>query len=223
MTLVERFDHAAFDLPGARAVIRAAVTGGEEWDVIVERGRVRLGEPGRGQPDALLSADAATWEAIASDVARGMDAFRRGRLSVRRNLHLGVGFLAATSGMDGPGRLRFRRVRTRAGAFSIIEAGEGPPVLMLHGLGGTKASFLPSIAALAPSFRTVAVDLLGFGDSDKPLGASYGPRVPGAGGRATAGRARVGAGALRGPQHGRPGGARAWLRAPRPARTASSS
>jgi pimeloyl-ACP methyl ester carboxylesterase len=175
LTLVERFDHAAFDLPGGRAVIRAAVTGGEEWDVLVERGRVRLGEPGRGRPDALLSADAATWEAIASDVARGMDAFRRGRLRVRRNLHLGVGFLAATSGMAGPGRLRFRRVRTRAGAFSIIDAGEGPPVLMLHGLGGTKASFLPSIAALAPSFRTVAVDLLGFGDSDKPLGASYGP------------------------------------------------
>jgi pimeloyl-ACP methyl ester carboxylesterase len=175
VTLVERFDHAAFDLPGARAVIRAAVTGGEEWDVIVEPGHVRLDEPGRGQPDALLNADAATWDAIAADVARGMDAFRRGRLRVRRNLHLGVGFLAATSGMAGPGRLRFRRVRTRAGAFSIIEAGEGPAVLMLHGLGGTKASFLPSIAALAPSFRTVAVDLLGFGDSDKPLGASYGP------------------------------------------------
>jgi pimeloyl-ACP methyl ester carboxylesterase len=173
--LVERFDHAAFDLPGTRAVIRAGVTGGEEWDVVVERGRVRLSEPGRGSPDAQLSADAATWDAIASDVARGMDAFRRGRLRVRRNLHLGVGFLAATSG-GGPGRLRFRRVQTAAGAFSVIEAGEGAPVLMLHGLGGTKSSFLPSIAALAPSFRTIAVDLLGFGDSAKPLGASYGPQ-----------------------------------------------
>ena len=89
-------------------------------------------------------------------------------------------------------------------------------MLMLHGLGGTKASFLPSIAALAPSFRTVAVDLLGFGDSDKPLGASYGPRVPGAGGRAAARRARARACAHRRPQHGRPGGARARLRAPRP-------
>jgi pimeloyl-ACP methyl ester carboxylesterase len=175
VTLVERFDHGAFDLPGGRAVIRTTVPGGEEWDVIVEREGVRVSEAGGGRPDALLSADAATWEEIASDVARGMDAFRRGRLRVRRNLHLGVGFLAATSGMEGPGRMRFRRVRTRAGAFSIIDAGEGPPVLMLHGLGGTKASFLPSIAALAPSFRTVAVDMLGFGDSDKPLGASYGP------------------------------------------------
>jgi pimeloyl-ACP methyl ester carboxylesterase len=44
---------------------------------------------------------------------------------------------------------------------------------MLHGLGGTKASFLPTVAALAPSFRTIAVDMLGFGDSDKPLGAAY--------------------------------------------------
>jgi pimeloyl-ACP methyl ester carboxylesterase len=175
VALVERFDHAAFDLPGARAVIRAEAAG-EAWDVVVERGRVRLVSPGRGRPDALLSADPATWDAIAADVARGMDAFRRGQLRVRRNLHLGVGFLAATAGTSGPGKFRFRRVRTASGAYSIIEAGTGAPVVMLHGLGGTKASFLPTIAALAPSFRTVAVDLLGFGDSDKPLGASYGPQ-----------------------------------------------
>jgi pimeloyl-ACP methyl ester carboxylesterase len=105
-----------------------------------------------------------------------MNAFRRGRLRIRRNLHLGVGFLAATAPDTGPGRLRFRRVQTAMGAFSILEAGTGKPVVMLHGLGGTKASFLPTVAALAPSYRAIAVDLLGFGDSDKPLGASYGPQ-----------------------------------------------
>jgi pimeloyl-ACP methyl ester carboxylesterase len=173
--LVGRFDHDAFDLPGSRAVIRLATTGEGEWDVTVERGEVRLG-PGRGgEPDALLEADAKTWDAIAADVASGMDAFRRGRLRVRRNLHVGVGFLAATSGATGPGRLRFTRIETEAGSYSALEAGTGPPILMLHGLGGNKASFLPTVAALAPSFRTIAVDLLGFGDSDKPLGASYGP------------------------------------------------
>ena len=48
---------------------------------------------------------------------------------------------------------------------------------MLHGLGGTKISFLPTIAALAPGMRTIAMDMPGFGDSDKPVGASYGPEM----------------------------------------------
>ena len=174
-TLVDRFDHGAFDLPGNRAVIRLAMDHDRAWDVTVERGGAKLGPRKGRDPDALLSADAETWEAIATDVASGMNAFRRGRLRVRRNLHLGVGFLAATSGARGPARLRFARIQTAAGSYSTLQAGTGPPILMLHGLGGNKSSFLPTVAALAPSFRTIAVDLLGFGDSDKPLGASYGP------------------------------------------------
>jgi hypothetical protein len=70
----------------------------------------------------VLTADADTWEEIAADVRAGMGAYRQGRLSVRRNLHAGVGFLAATSGATGPGRLRFRTVATRRARMSIIEA-----------------------------------------------------------------------------------------------------
>jgi pimeloyl-ACP methyl ester carboxylesterase len=56
-------------------------------------------------------------------------------------------------------------------------AGEGEPILMLHGLGGTKASFLPSIAALAPhGRRVIAADLPGFGHSAKPIAARYDPK-----------------------------------------------
>jgi pimeloyl-ACP methyl ester carboxylesterase len=172
--LVDRFDHEAFDLPGERAVIRLVTSDAAAFDVTVTRRHARLGAR-QGDADAILTADAATWESIADDVASGMQAFRRGRLQIRKNLHLGTGFLAATSGASGPGRLRFRRIETRAGSYSTLEAGVGKPILMLHGLGGTKASFLPTVAALAPSFRTIAVDLLGFGDSDKPLGASYTP------------------------------------------------
>jgi pimeloyl-ACP methyl ester carboxylesterase len=174
-TLIDRFDHEAFDLPGNRAVIRLATTDGRAWDAVVEGVGVRLGPARGGDPDALLTADGDTWDRIADDVASGMEAFRRGRLRVRRNLHLGVGFLAATSGSRAPGRLRFRRIQTESSAYATLEAGTGTPIVMLHGLGGNKASFLPTVAALAPSFRTIAVDLLGFGDSDKPLGASYGP------------------------------------------------
>ena len=63
-----------------------------------------------------------------------------------------------------------------------MEAGTGPPLLALHGLGGTKASFLPTLAAMAETHRVIALDLPGFGESAKPIGARlrralHGPSV----------------------------------------------
>src|SRR5919204_4349827 len=102
-----------------------------------------------------------------------MEAWGKGRLKIRHNMHLGVGLLAATSGNTDKGRLEFKRTKTKKGTISYIEAGRGEPILLLHGLGGTKASFLPTVAALAPHYRLIAPDHLGFGESDKPLGAPY--------------------------------------------------
>jgi pimeloyl-ACP methyl ester carboxylesterase len=104
-----------------------------------------------------------------------MRAFRRGHLRVRDDLHLGVGLLAATSGTGAePGRLRFARIEAGEHEIAYCEAGQGPPLVCLHGLGGTKASFLPTLAALAPrGRRVIAIDLPGFGDSSKPHAAPY--------------------------------------------------
>jgi pimeloyl-ACP methyl ester carboxylesterase len=45
----------------------------------------------------------------------------------------------------------------------VVESeGEGPPVIMLHGLGGTSNSFQPLLAPLA-GFRIVRPDLPGAG------------------------------------------------------------
>jgi pimeloyl-ACP methyl ester carboxylesterase len=170
--LVERYDPEVIDLPGGRALIQLAVEGAGAWDAELSDGRLRL-RAGGPEPDAELTADAATWQRIAGDVRGGMAAFRDGRLKVRRNLHLGVGFLAATSGIADEGRLRFESINTAAGRLSTLCAGTGEPVICIHGLGGTKASFLPTVAALAGSYRVVAVDLPGFGESDKPIGAPY--------------------------------------------------
>ena len=171
--LVARFDATLFDVGRRSARIRVDGAGGGPRDVLIEDGRARVVAPD-GRIDAELSADPETWEAIARDLRGGMAAYRSGRLRVRRDLHLGVGFLAATAPPGGPERLRVRRVDTATGALSVLEAGTGDPVVMVHGLGATKASFLPTVGALAPAgYRTVAVDLPGFGDSDKPILGAY--------------------------------------------------
>ncbi len=173
--LAGRYDPTVIDVPGGRALVRLSVRGGEEWDARISGRRLRV-VPARetGEPDATIAADAATWRRVAQDVRGGMTAFQQGKLRMRGSLHLGVGLLAATSGSDEPGRLTFETLRTRSGRISVLSAGVGPDVaLCLHGLGGTKASFLPTVAALSGRYRVVAIDLPGFGESDKPIGAPY--------------------------------------------------
>jgi pimeloyl-ACP methyl ester carboxylesterase len=173
--LAERYDPDVIDVPGGRALVRLRVRGGEDWDARITGRRLRVVRAREAnEPDAVIAADPMTWMRVAADVRGGMQAFQRGKLRIRGSLHLGVGFLAATSGAEEPGRLSFERLRTRGGRVSVLSAGVGPEVVLcLHGLGGTKASFLPTVAALADRYRVVAMDLPGFGESDKPLGAPY--------------------------------------------------
>jgi pimeloyl-ACP methyl ester carboxylesterase len=171
--LVDRFEPSVFDAPKGHARIRLRVKGKDAWDIVIRGSKARLREPQGDRPDAEITADAAAWRELGNGFVGGIDIHRAGRLSVRRDLHLGVGFLAATAADTDPEtRLRFARVRTRAGRVATLEAGSGAPLLMLHGLGGTKIEFLPIVAALAsPERRMIAMDFPGFGDSDKPIGS----------------------------------------------------
>jgi 2-hydroxy-6-oxonona-2,4-dienedioate hydrolase len=49
------------------------------------------------------------------------------------------------------------------------DVGSGPVVVLLHGLGDRKESWLPVIPALSKSYRVLAPDQIGFGKSAKPL------------------------------------------------------
>ncbi len=174
--LADRFDPDVMDLARGRARVRLEVTRGKACDAVIAGRRLRLRSADESaKPDAVLTADAATWARIAADLRGGMQAFRAGRLGLRGSLHVGVGFLAATNGATEPGRLEFDRLRTRGfGAISVLSAGTGPETIVcVHGLGATKASFLPTVNALADHYRVVALDLPGFGESDKPVGAPY--------------------------------------------------
>ncbi|WP_363117544.1 alpha/beta hydrolase [Marivita sp. XM-24bin2] len=47
-------------------------------------------------------------------------------------------------------------------------AGNGPPLLLLHGFPQTRAMWRPLVPALAEDFTVVTADLRGYGDSSKP-------------------------------------------------------
>lgn len=53
------------------------------------------------------------------------------------------------------------------------DEGEGEPVVLLHGMGASMFGFRRNIPALTEKYRVLALDLPGFGYSDRPLDADY--------------------------------------------------
>ena len=54
-----------------------------------------------------------------------------------------------------------------------VEQGEGPPVLLLHGWPTSSFLWRNIMPEIAKNNRVIAIDLPGFGQSDKPLDVSY--------------------------------------------------
>src|SRR5918997_4146371 len=62
-----------------------------------------------------------------------------------------------------------RRISGDGVELNVLEAGEGPAVLLLHGFPDSARLWRHQIPTLADAgFRVVAPDQRGFGDSDKP-------------------------------------------------------
>jgi pimeloyl-ACP methyl ester carboxylesterase len=58
-----------------------------------------------------------------------------------------------------------RRLARRGGRLNFVRAGEGPPLLLLHSLGGSLIQWSPVMDALAAEREVIAVDMPGFGES----------------------------------------------------------
>lgn len=61
--------------------------------------------------------------------------------------------------------------------YVYLEGGKGEPLMLLHGFGGNKDSFVRIAKYLTPRYRVVIPDLIGFGESAKPPKADYSPRA----------------------------------------------
>ena len=68
--------------------------------------------------------------------------------------------------MDGsPSLPASRTVTVGDTAFSYAEAGNGPALVLLHGIGSAARSWAPQFAGLADEFRVIAWDAPGYGGS----------------------------------------------------------
>jgi haloacetate dehalogenase len=63
-----------------------------------------------------------------------------------------------------------RTIDGEGARIAVSLAGEGPPLLLLHGYPQTRACWHRVAPALARRFAVVAADLRGYGDSDRPPG-----------------------------------------------------
>ncbi|HEV8164530.1 MAG TPA: alpha/beta fold hydrolase, partial [Actinomycetota bacterium] len=67
-----------------------------------------------------------------------------------------------------------RTLQANGLAFNLAEAGDGPPVLLLHGFPDSWRLWRHQIPALAEAgHRMLAPDLRGFGETDRPAGVEH--------------------------------------------------
>jgi pimeloyl-ACP methyl ester carboxylesterase len=96
---------------------------------------------------------------------------------VRGNLDFAIAFEGMFRLLGGrPPLLAVHDVPVGRLRISTLTMGEGPDVLLLHGLGGTRASFFETAAELSRHHRVHAPDLPGFGSSSKPALGAYNAR-----------------------------------------------
>jgi pimeloyl-ACP methyl ester carboxylesterase len=164
-------------LSRSERVVFDAGSGGA-WTVHFKKGGVSLERGRDADPSATLSADAETLLGVLDGSVAGVEAFLRGDLSVRGNLALPLELddLLHPVGRD-PRSPSCHRVFAHDVESFYLEAGpkDGKPVVLIHGLGATSASFLPTLWDLARDHRVYAVDLPGFGESGKPVRPLHAP------------------------------------------------
>jgi pimeloyl-ACP methyl ester carboxylesterase len=148
---------------------------GHMWEVrcTSQTARVRKGGS-RRRPDVTLSTDSDTWMRLRRGEFSGVDAFQRRLLTVRGNLDHAIAFEGMFRLVGGrPPLLEIRDIPVGRHRISTLTMGHGPDVLLLHGLGSTRASMFETAATLSRLYRVHAPDLPGFGSSGKPALGGY--------------------------------------------------
>ncbi len=148
---------------------------GHTWEVRCTGRAARVRKGGtRRPPDVTMSTDSDTWMRLRRGEFSGIEAFQRRLLAVRGNLDHAIAFEGMFRLVGGrPPLLEIHDIPVGRQRISTLTMGQGPDVLLLHGLGGTRASLFETAAALSGAYRVHVPDLPGFGSSGKPRLGAY--------------------------------------------------
>ena len=182
LVLAERF--RPNDARGVHATFVIDVAGRGPTAVSVQDGRCSVSTGSVPDPAATMITDPATWLDLVEGRVDGIAAFQAGRLRILGDLNLAARFETMFRPAAGASRaLRTLHTEVKGVRLESIVAGSGTPVLLLHGLGASKVSFLPTLDGLSADpadadgtrFEVHAIDLPGFGKSSKPppIGRRY--------------------------------------------------
>ena len=148
---------------------------GHTWEVRCTSRAARVRKGGtRRRPDVTLATDSDTWMRLRCGEFSGVEAFQRRLLSVHGNLDYAIAFEGMFRLVGGrPPLLQIHDIPVGRHRISTLTMGHGPDVLLLHGLGGTRASLFETAAELSHTYRVHVPDLPGFGSSCKPAIGGY--------------------------------------------------
>jgi len=150
---------------------------GDPYRIAIARGRCSVRPEDPSWPSARIATDRRTWLDLDAGRVSSIDAFLQDRILVRGNIEHAVRMQSLFHFSDRPRTPQdLEHVSVKAGGHTLSSYafGEGPPVILLHGLAATKLSYLPVLPALARRYRVVVPDLPGHGESTKPR-ARYTP------------------------------------------------
>jgi pimeloyl-ACP methyl ester carboxylesterase/putative sterol carrier protein len=144
---------------------------GQHYRLAIADGRCSVREEQPTAPVARIATDAETWLDLDAGHLSAIDAFLDDRLEVRGNVDHAVrmqSLFHPSARARTPQDLEHVTIEAGGVELSTFAFGQGPPVLLLHGLAATKLSYLPLLPALAERYRVIVPDLPGHGESSKP-------------------------------------------------------
>jgi pimeloyl-ACP methyl ester carboxylesterase len=139
------------------------------WSVLLDRGSVKIQHGAIDEPTSTVAAPLPVLRSVIDGSRSGVEAFLGGELTMRGSMALALQMDGLFAAEQRPTRFPRAGLTLAAGIrTAYLEAGprDAPPIVLIHGLGATNGSMLPTLWDLAADYRVIAPDLPGHGATE---------------------------------------------------------